>query len=170
MRHGAWIRLPGGGAAHVCYSGARQQHCQFCRTGIATLECDYPVGQTLGGDPITCDAKMCASCARQVGEDRDHCPNHSADAGRKTIRDPLTRKELDRMGYKWVSIGECRGCHARIEWWSTPSGAKMPMTVRDDGLTVNHWSICPTRRQFSQANKTHADRANKKRPQQTNLF
>jgi hypothetical protein len=170
VRHGAWIPLPGGGRAHVCYSGTRGQHCQFCRKGIATLECDFPVGQTLAGEPITCDAKMCGGCARPVGPDRDHCPNHGSRARRKTIRDPLTRKELDALGYTWVSVGECRGCHERIEWWSTPSGAKMPMTVRADDLTVNHWSICSARRQFRAANKTHADRVEKKKPQQTNLF
>jgi hypothetical protein len=171
MRQGAWIKLPGGGTAHVTFSGVRRAKCQFCRNE-ATLECDYPVGQTLGGEPITCDAKMCASCARPVGADRDHCPDHSMHATRKTIRNPLTRKELDRLGYKWVGVGECRGCAARIEWWETPnkrpdgSVAKMPMTVREDDRLVNHWSVCPTRAQFRQANKQHAARAGVKKPEQ----
>jgi hypothetical protein len=173
---GEWIRLPDGQAVHVCYSGSRGPKCQFCRNA-ATLECDYPIGETLGKQPITCDKKMCSSCARPVGPDRDHCPDHSLHARRKTIRDPQTRKELDAAGYRWIAAGACRACNARIEWWETPnekpdgSRAKMPMTVRTDDQLVNHWSVCPARRQFRQANEKHAERARRvKKPEQSKLF
>lgn len=168
----AKIKLPGGGSAIVCSSGGKRPKCQFCRNE-STLLCDYPVAQTLAGKPITCDANMCASCSASSSLGRDYCPDHSLHATRKTIRNALTRKELGRLGYKWFSIGECRTCQARIEWWLTPNKrpdgefAKMPMSVREDDLLVTHWSVCPAREQFRQANKKHAERAGeKKKPEQ----
>lgn len=76
------IKLPGGGVAIVKHSRSPRKRCQFCPPAypnFATLECDYPT-PTLLDKNATCDAKMCPSCATPVGEDKDHCPNHS---GRK---------------------------------------------------------------------------------------
>lgn len=82
-----WIKLPGGGTAIVKVSGRRYPKCKFCAqrldglahdgclTQDATLLCDHEIGRTLGGEPITCDAKICVLCAQRVG-DKDFCPNH----------------------------------------------------------------------------------------------
>jgi hypothetical protein len=81
------IKLPGGGAAIVKHAAGRAPRCKFClerlrevlQDGVlenpATLLCDFEIGRTLGGDPITCDAKVCVRCARRVGE-KDFCPKH----------------------------------------------------------------------------------------------
>ena len=70
------IKLPGGGTAIVGHSPTRPPNCKFCKQHPATQLCDFEVAETLGGDPMTCDAKMCVQCARRVGE-KDFCPNHS---------------------------------------------------------------------------------------------
>lgn len=76
------VKLPGGGTAIVKHANARTPRCKFCKTDDhfensrpATLLCDFPVGFTLGGDPITCDAPICTHCALRVG-DKDFCPKH----------------------------------------------------------------------------------------------
>ena len=76
------IKLPGGGTAIVKHSPSRLPRCKFCPvlhdgSGAlpATLLCDFEVAETLGGAPITCNAKMCVRCARREGE-KDFCPNH----------------------------------------------------------------------------------------------
>jgi hypothetical protein len=38
--------------------------------------CDFPVGKTLGGRPLTCDAPMCAHHRTSVGPNIDYCPRH----------------------------------------------------------------------------------------------
>lgn len=64
------------------------------------------------------------------------------------------------------SPGECRGCQARIEWFETLTGKKMPMNAgavprksENDPETRrviaffasadSHWNTCPARDQFS---------------------
>jgi hypothetical protein len=84
------INMPGGGVAIVKHAAARYPRCKFCQGRLermgrglhdgsliekATLLCDFEVGKTLGGDPITCDAPVCAKCATRVG-DKDFCPKH----------------------------------------------------------------------------------------------
>ncbi len=79
------IKLPDGTVAIVKHSASRGPMCKFChlrfrwdgRTHQATLLCDFVIGTTLGGDPITCDAKVCSKCAKRVGPDKDFCPKHS---------------------------------------------------------------------------------------------
>lgn len=39
--------------------------------------CDFPVGETLGGTPLTCDAPMCRKHRTSVGPNVDHCPRHA---------------------------------------------------------------------------------------------
>jgi hypothetical protein len=84
------IKLPDGTVAIVKHAKARNPRCKFCparlaRVGrandgslesAATLLCDFEVGRTLGGDPITCDAPVCVHCAKRVGPDKDFCPKH----------------------------------------------------------------------------------------------
>jgi hypothetical protein len=70
------VKLPGGGTAIVKHSPARFSRCKFCEgRGAATLLCDFVITKTLGGDQITCDAKVCEVCARREGG-KDFCPNH----------------------------------------------------------------------------------------------
>lgn len=61
--------------------------------------------------------------------------------------------------------GECRGCQARIDWFETLSGKRMPMNAgavprksENDPATNrvvaffsaadSHWNTCPERQQF----------------------
>jgi len=67
-------------------------------------------------------------------------------------------------------FGECRGCHAAIEWARVvKSGARMPFdaievvsrytdphahrTIEVVHLTPNHWATCPERAQFTRAKR-----------------
>lgn len=75
------VKLPGGGTAIVKHSPARFPGCKFCptrgygRIHQAKLLCDFVIGKTLAGEPITCDAKVCEHCARHEGG-KDICPKH----------------------------------------------------------------------------------------------
>jgi hypothetical protein len=72
----SWIKLPGGGVAIVKHAPTRAPRCKFCYgSQPATQLCDFEIGRTLGGEAITCDAKVCVHCARRVGE-KDFCPKH----------------------------------------------------------------------------------------------
>jgi len=87
------IKLQDGTTVIVKHSPARYGLCKFCkhrfrwdgRTHRATLLCDFEIGKTLGGEPITCDAKVCVKCAKHVGPDKHWCPKHS----RKTDFPPV---------------------------------------------------------------------------------
>lgn len=62
------VRLPGGHAAIVCSPTRR------CKCGRrATLECDWKVATRRSG---TCDAPICAACARSPAPNKDLCPKH----------------------------------------------------------------------------------------------
>ena len=169
---GAWIRLPDGTAMHIRYPAPRRKRCKFCNgRNFATLECDFPIAPG-----VTCDAKMCSSCSRPVGEDLDHCPDHAGFKARGEVAIPKTRQGLIDAGYVWVNVGECRGCEARIEWWMTPntkpdgSKPRIPMSVKSDDTLTPHFAICPARKAFQRAQKKHDERANGKKPEQTKLF
>jgi len=69
---------------------------------------------------------------------------------------PTKREDLVAMGYVFDNEARCRGCGMPIEWWLTPKGKKMPMTVKevkDESRTfpqpvlgwerIPHWSDCP---------------------------
>jgi hypothetical protein len=71
----SWIKLPGGGVAIVKHSKMRAPKCRFCPARSTKL-CDGLVGETLGGELITCDAPICNAHARRVGPDKDFCPDH----------------------------------------------------------------------------------------------
>src|SRR5215469_9584655 len=42
---------------------------------------------------------------------------------------PTRREDLLAMGYVFDNEATCRGCFSPIEWWITPNGKKMPMSV-----------------------------------------
>jgi len=69
---------------------------------------------------------------------------------------PTTLQELKDAGYKWEGESQCRSCGARIEWWLTPRGKKMPT---DHGTATPHWSTCPDADQHRSGN---GDRPNSK--------
>jgi hypothetical protein len=64
---------------------------------------------------------------------------------------PNRRDDLTAFGYSFQNEAHCRGCNAKIEWWSTPKGKKMPFDVRmSDGQEVleSHWATCPVADRF----------------------
>jgi anti-sigma factor RsiW len=76
---------------------------------------------------------------------------------------PMTSDQLVAAGYHYDGDGTCRGCQAPIEWWITPGGKKMPMTViaasdrsksikammKDSGdLRQSHFADCPEATKF----------------------
>jgi len=78
---------------------------------------------------------------------------------------PEKREDLVAMGYVFDNEATCRGCQAPIEWWVTPKGKKMPMSVlaldanreviKGASLTRPvefvrrpHWSDCPNAADF----------------------
>jgi hypothetical protein len=83
---------------------------------------------------------------------------------------PEKREDLVSMGYVFDNEGNCRGCGAAIEWWITPNGKKMPMSVlelnkqgdivfegtlgpRTEFVRRPHWSDCPNADDFRKGKK-----------------
>ncbi len=60
---------------------------------------------------------------------------------------PKNGIELRAQGYVFDRTGQCQGadCHATIEWWFTPKGAKIPL---DLGTAKPHWATCPNAKDF----------------------
>ena len=65
------VQLEGGGVAIVCgrFPRVRPRKCRGCGQKTADLLCDGPKP---GGR--TCDAPVCAKCAKTIGPDRHLCP------------------------------------------------------------------------------------------------
>jgi len=42
---------------------------------------------------------------------------------------PETEAGLKARGYSYDNTGQCRYCKRTIEWWITPRGKKMPVSV-----------------------------------------
>lgn len=65
---------------------------------------------------------------------------------------PATSNELRAGGYLYDNDSRCRGCGIAIEWWITPQGNKMPMTVekvRGKGdVRQTHFASCPAAEDF----------------------
>jgi hypothetical protein len=75
---------------------------------------------------------------------------------------PTQKADLESMGYVFDNEGACRGCGERIEWWITPKGKKMPMSVqavRRDGTDkpydpvirydrIPHFDVCSKTEDF----------------------
>ena len=43
---------------------------------------------------------------------------------------PETTNALREAGWEYSGEATCRGCGERIEWWITPSGKNMPVSVK----------------------------------------
>lgn len=73
---------------------------------------------------------------------------------------PKTRAAMLVADYLYCHQGVCRGCGAKMEWWRTPTGAKMPMNpmLEEDSPAVPHWATCAEREQF-QKKKSHEKRS-----------
>lgn len=65
---------------------------------------------------------------------------------------PATSNELRAAGYEYDNESTCRGCGETIEWWITPKGNKMPMSVQrksadvlhsSEEVRVSHFQTCP---------------------------
>lgn len=74
---------------------------------------------------------------------------------------PEKREDLEALGYVFDNDARCRGCGAAIEWWITPKGKKMPMSVKEardpakgalapieSFRRVPHWTDCPNAEDF----------------------
>jgi hypothetical protein len=64
---------------------------------------------------------------------------------------PRTRQGLEKAGFHKTGNGVCRGCDAPIEWWKTPRGKSIPITVIIRGRfeeLVMHAESCPNRGEF----------------------
>lgn len=72
-----WIKLPGGGVAHVRYAKPPLKKCQWCQR-LSTKLCDFVVSPP---EQVThrrtCDARMCEDHAKSVGANLDYCPDHA---------------------------------------------------------------------------------------------
>jgi len=71
-----FLRMTDGTVIHVRMAGPKRRRCTFC-DGLTPQnrlrECDF-----LQPDGRTCDRLMCATCAHQVGPNKDWCPTHAA--------------------------------------------------------------------------------------------
>jgi len=69
--HCTRVKLPDGSFAIACEGGHRRRHdCVGCGRS-AGLQCDWKTGAGK-----TCDAWICAACAKEVGPDKHLCPAH----------------------------------------------------------------------------------------------
>lgn len=72
------------------------------------------------------------------------------------IKWPATSDELRKAGYMYSSEGPCRGCGEPIEWWITPAGRNMPISIQkaenvlfDSGeKRISHFAVCPEAKTF----------------------
>jgi hypothetical protein len=69
------VKLGDGSIAIVRTGKPHRRKCRFCSEGEATLLCDFR-----GPQGKTCDAPMCARCARPVGPNVDYCPDHHGES------------------------------------------------------------------------------------------
>ena len=72
---------------------------------------------------------------------------------------PATSEEMKAAGYEYTNEGFCRGCGEQIEWWITPKGKRMPITVKSTATITRasgdvrepHWASCPKAEDFRKA-------------------
>jgi hypothetical protein len=68
-----------GVTAIVCSRGSRRETCQTPGCGKTSVAlCDWPLAGALAGK--TCDRRLCASCRRVQGPNKDFCGAHAAQA------------------------------------------------------------------------------------------
>lgn len=63
---------------------------------------------------------------------------------------PTTCAELTAQGYERGCYSRCKGCKESIEWWTTPSGQRIPMNFMPapESPAVAHFATCPKAHQF----------------------
>jgi hypothetical protein len=63
---------------------------------------------------------------------------------------PKDRDALIAAGYTFENHGVCRGCHAEVEWYTTPAGRKAPFDLmpKGDSPAINHFATCPEAKAF----------------------
>ena len=75
---------------------------------------------------------------------------------------PDNSNDLRALGYEYVNDSNCRGCGARIEWWITPRGKRIPMEPKIVGsitagdrreIVEPHWQNCPNADDFRKKRK-----------------
>jgi hypothetical protein len=72
------------------------------------------------------------------------------------VKWPATSDELKAAGYEYDNDSNCPGCGAPVEWWITPNGKKMPLTVTKTATIHHatadvrqpHFSDCPNAKDF----------------------
>ena len=72
------------------------------------------------------------------------------------VKYPATSDELKRAGFEYTNDGVCRSCGAAIEWYVTPGGKKIPMSVIKPGDPLKtsaefrqpHFADCPEASNF----------------------
>lgn len=69
------IDLGGGDFAIACSRGRQRALCDICKSRPHEVLCDYPLRGAKAGK--TCDRKLCRSCAKHVGANKDLCPPHA---------------------------------------------------------------------------------------------
>ena len=67
---------------------------------------------------------------------------------------PKTADGLRAAGYEFINGGVCRGCRARISWYSTPKGKSIPLDVH---TYEPHWSTCPNADDFRKKKAGNGD-------------
>jgi len=71
------VKLPDGGVALVRMAGKRPANCRWC-SSLHTKLCDFVVSSPqVVTHKKTCDAPMCDAHAKNVGPDKDYCPEHA---------------------------------------------------------------------------------------------
>jgi hypothetical protein len=65
---------------------------------------------------------------------------------------PKTQDALRTAGYLPDGLSTCR-CGAKIHWYKTPKGKRMPMEIAEDGSAEPHWSSCPNAQDFRRERK-----------------
>jgi hypothetical protein len=71
---------------------------------------------------------------------------------------PETREAMEDAGYKRGCYSRCRGCKRPMEWWTTPTGKRIPMDPMDhpDSAAISHFATCPEAGRFKkEPHKAH---------------
>jgi hypothetical protein len=63
---------------------------------------------------------------------------------------PKTLDEMTAAEYAFSNDALCKGCGEDIEWWTTPSGKKIPMDPMPRGTSaaISHWATCVEAKSF----------------------
>jgi hypothetical protein len=109
-----------------------------------------PVDQSQGSNAAHYPLRAIEGPAVRRAARGDYVPGATMTDNRKTS------DQLKAAGYEYDNDATCRGCGEPIEWWITPKGKKMPMTVIKTATIQHatadvrepHWASCTARDQF----------------------